>query len=127
MNATLEHLCEQVKCEIVGGNPSKPMDEWQRDARHYKVQLRYKGRRMTLDFWQGIGINHDPDAEAVLDCLLSDASSADEDFELWCGSLGFDTDSRKAERIYRQIRTQTQNLRQLLGDDFDEFLNAERD
>lgn len=44
-----------------------------------------------------------PSATDVMYSLLADSSAADEgSFENWCHSLGFDTDSRKAERMYRE-------------------------
>lgn len=55
------------------------------------------------------GMRHDgagpvpaPKAADVLYCLVSDASAADAgSFEEWVGDLGYDIDSRSAERVYR--------------------------
>lgn len=41
-----------------------------------------------------------PVAAGPLASLLMDADSADENFHDWCGSLGYDTDSRKALETY---------------------------
>ena len=60
----------------------------------------------------------DPKIEDVLYCLLSDGS-ADFDaqrFEDWCTDLGYDTDSRKAESIYRECLRIGQALRGALGE-----------
>lgn len=56
-----------------------------------------------------------PTAAEVLDSLASDASSADQSFEDWCGDYGYDTDSRKAEAAYNACRETMFNLRKLLG------------
>ncbi len=100
---------------------------WQKNATGFRVCLKYPGRRMFLDFWQGTGISGEPTAAGVLECLLSDASSADESFPDWCGNYGYDDDSREAYRTYRQVQRQTAKLRELLGADYETFLYAERD
>ena len=60
-----------------------------------------------------------PTVADVLDCLAMDASSYDNsrDFEDWASDFGMDTDSRKAERIYRVSGEQAKQLRHLLGDE----------
>lgn len=125
---TLADLCKAVKIDVEYGAHLAwdEQDDWQRQANGYRVTLKYKRRQMGLDYWMGSGISHEPDAEGVLENLLSDASSADQTFEQWCADLGFDADSRRAERIYRAVQKQTDALRRLLGDDFDTFMNAER-
>ena len=70
----------------------------------------------------GCALCREPTAEDVLQSLLSDASSADESFEDWCGEYGYDTDSRKAERTYDQVREHTAKLRAFLGDDFEAYM-----
>jgi hypothetical protein len=63
----------------------------------------------------------------VLEALLSDASVAGYDqFEEWAADLGYDPDSRKAEKVYQACVEQTAQLRQLLGDDFETFVEAKR-
>lgn len=60
-----------------------------------------------------------------MECLLSDACGADRDFDDWARDLGFDTDSRRAERIYRVTVKQTEKLSAFLRDDYDTFMQAE--
>lgn len=97
------------------------------ERQRFSVTLRYQRRQMTLDFWQGVGIEREPDALGVLSCLLSDAYAADQLFEEFCAEFGYDDDSRRAERTWRQCVAQTKKLRRLLGDNFDRFLGAEND
>lgn len=103
-----------IRSEEVGQNPHNP--EWM-DATHYKVALTRGRRRMTVYFSQGYGLAGEPTAASVLECLASDSSSADNagSFEEWAADLGMDTDSRKAERTYRQCERQTAKLKQFLG------------
>lgn len=125
---TLRDLCQNIRCEIVGSPKLSydKQDKWQRESNGYRLELRRGRKRMSLDFWQGIGINHDPEAYTVLDCLLSDASSADQSFEDWCSDYGYDVDSRKAERTYKSIQAQTKRLQRFLEEDYETFLYADR-
>lgn len=65
------------------------------------------------------GQPHPPTAADVLDSLKTDAGTYENTrgFEDWCGEFGYDTDSRKAERIYRSIADDAHRLRVLLGDE----------
>lgn len=54
----------------------------------------------------------------VLYCLVQDASVLDSGgFEEWASDCGYDTDSRSAEKTYRQCIDQSLQLRNLLGND----------
>lgn len=70
-----------------------------------------------------------PTTEDVLDSLRSDAESvAWSTFEDWCLELGYDTDSRRAERSYHACQENAQRLRLFLGvqDIMAEFENVDR-
>ncbi len=122
---TLKQLAKSVKLVCDGGPHLEysKQDEWQQNANGYRCTLRYKGRQYSLDFWQGVGISGDPTAESVLECLLSDASVSD-GFEEFCGEFGYDTDSRKAERLHKACLKIRDNMERLLGEDFQGFLHA---
>lgn len=66
----------------------------------------------------------EPTAADVLDCLASDAASMENarSFEDWAVDMGLDSDSRKAERLYRIIQKQAARLESLLGRDLYERL-----
>jgi hypothetical protein len=102
-------------------------DDWQRKANDWRVTLTYKGRRYSFDFWQGTGIKTAPDAAGVLECLLSDAQSAGDSFEEFCSNMGYNTDSRKAEQIYKACERTHARLSKLFGADYQSFIEAERD
>lgn len=126
---TLKALCRNVHCESVYGKASLPynkMDDWQKNAHNYRVTLKYQRRAYTFDFFMGSANTDEPSSEGTLECLLSDASSADQDFESFCSDMGYDSDSRKAERIYQACQKVRGNLQRLLGEDFEAFLYADR-
>lgn len=125
---TLKALCANVQCEATYGAKLdwNKQEKWQQDANGYSVQLKYAKRTLTVDFWMGSAHTKEPTAEDVIECLLADASGADQDFENWCLDYAYDTDSRRAERIYQKVQSITAKLRKFLGEDFGVFLNAER-
>lgn len=133
MNATdqkLSELCKSVKISSKYGEARKPwdqLDKWQQEAHQYRVTLRYKGRQMSLDFFMGPALKEEPGAAGVLSCLLSESVALERDFEEWCGDYGYDTDSRKAERIYKECVKSGERLKKLLGEDYELFLYAEND
>lgn len=114
----------RVESVMVDSNPNNP--DWQ-DADHWKVTLRFGRRRLTTPFSMGRAHAREPQAIDVLECLLLDAGSADQPFEDWASDLGFDIDSRKAERAYRIVQRQTKRLQQLLNGAYETFLHAEQE
>jgi hypothetical protein len=88
-------------------------------SRHYKCALRRGTERMTVPFSMGPAHRSKPTTADVLSCLASDSASVDDarSFEEWALDLGFDTDSRKAEKLFRSCAAQARRLRVLLGED----------
>lgn len=98
-------------------DPKHPMDHWTCElARENQKQFPPFGH-MQVTFSMGIGHNGaQPDLPGVLSCLASDASSVEsDDFEDWCSELGYDTDSRKAERTYKACKAEAVKLEKFLG------------
>ena len=83
---------------------------------------------MTVPFYTGPGWSREPDLDDVMECLCSDAVGVINAtcFEEWADDLGFDSDSRRAEATYRQVQRQTEELRRLLGDDFERIVLSDR-
>ena len=70
------------------------------------------------------GKEYRPKLPDVLNCLAMDASGMDESFEDWADNYGYDTDSRKAETIYKACQDNARQLRVLLGHEaFDVLVN----
>ena len=128
---TIKELSKNVTISSRPGTrlPLAKQDAWQRNANGYTCTLGFQNRRITVDFWMGSGLRSKPTASEVLSCLVSDAGTIvnTRSFEEWCNELGSDPDSRKAEKIYRRVLSQTQKLEKFLGQSYDEFLSAEPD
>lgn len=56
-----------------------------------------------------------PDPLEVLACIARDGDAQDTLFEDWCSEMGYDTDSRKAEKTYNACRDNFLKLRKLLS------------
>lgn len=51
----------------------------------------------------------------IINCLLMDASAAEQTFDEWCSDFGCDPDSRKAEATYRACDENGKRLYRVLG------------
>lgn len=110
-----------------GGQHEAARDDWQRGATGYRVTFTYDRRIASFDFWQGSGITDDPTAEGVMYCLVSDAQAGSDTFEWFCGNMGYDEDSRAAERTWKACQRIETQLSRLFGADFDEAMSTDWD
>lgn len=106
-----------------------PVNETFRESTGYTVTLKYKGRQLTVPFYMGAAHTDEPTAAAVLSCLLMDSESVrhGQTFEEWARDLGYDPDSRKAERTFNACVQSSNKLTRLLGDDYQAFVEAAAD
>ncbi|MHC4429759.1 MAG: hypothetical protein ACYS0D_14330 [Planctomycetota bacterium] len=114
---TMVEFCEREGVRITCQTAPPPQEgDWEADAFHWKVTLRCNGRRLTTEFHQGSAHTSEPTAADVLSCLVSDAASVEyeDSFEAWAESLGYDTDSRKAERTYKACTRIRDRVRRFL-------------
>ena len=107
--------------------PYELQDKWQQEANGYRCTLKYQGRRYFFDYWMGQAHTDEPTVDGVLDCLLSDAQGGEQSFEDFCSEFGYDTDSRKAENIWKACTITTKRMKHLLGADYETFLASDRD
>ena len=99
-------------------------DGWEHNA--YSVTLRMDGRQITTPFRQGMGIREQPVAFDVLESLLLDASSSEDDFSEFCASFGLDDDSHQAYRMFRACQRTARKLEAFLGTRFGEYMDEDR-
>jgi hypothetical protein len=92
--------------------------------------------RLTVENWRGGGASYEfpymqgtahtakPTLVDIMSALLSDASCVlGRDFGEFCSDLGYDPDSRKAERLYGQIVENNAKVCKLFGTtDLDELI-----
>ncbi len=118
-------------CTVVYSRPDGLMNDL---AFHYKIRITQYRRGFTLYFSQGSGHKKPPTLTDVLTCIADDAASFENapSFEDWASEYGYDTDSRKAEKIYRTVKRQSEQLKRTIGVDNYHYLifdvmNAERE
>ena len=64
----------------------------------------------VVDYKNGVVELPESDLLHAFESILSDAISAEDSFESFCGELGYDTDSRSAYRIYNECKKQLAKL-----------------
>lgn len=113
-------------------------DEWPAGSTHWRIIIRWKDnpnradkqiRSHALEYSMGSAHKGKPKLADVLCSLQMDVSSAVNagDFEDWASDLGYDTDSRKAEQIYRACLKSADDLAELFGESWETFLALEED
>lgn len=125
----VESMKITAKSRRVDSNPG--MDA---NMDHWRVTLRYMpgpGGAITVPFSKGYGHHGaEPTAAEVLSCLADDAAGFENarSFEEWAEEYGYDTDSRKAERIYKACERIDAKLHAWLGNQAQVLLwDVERD
>lgn len=122
-----EFIQEQgITVTVTQTDDNPGMTDMPEGSRHWKVVFAgysrpkfLQGQHMTVFFSQGPAHTDPPTGEDVLDCLASDASTYDnaQGFEDWANEYGYDTDSRKAEKIFKAVEKQSIKLAQFLPTD----------
>jgi hypothetical protein len=91
-----------------------------KEARNvYRVTLKRHGRVYAFKFGQSIRATEsgeEPTAYDVLACLTKSDPGTFEDF---CGEYGYDTDSRKAGKMYKAVVKEWQSVDRLFSDCLD--------
>lgn len=107
----------KMTAEWADTNPN--MSDMPAGSSHWKCTFSHNGRKMTIYFSMGPAHSREPEAHDVLDCLASDAATVENarSFEDFASELGYDPDSRKAEKIYAACVKQSEKLKKFLGSD----------
>jgi hypothetical protein len=126
MKTTYKNL--QIVSEFKGDKPAN----WGVPRQNYnnhliKVRNVDTGKRIQFEFWASIARPEITTESELLDafgCLVSDSLAGKQDFEEFCSDFGYDTDSRKAERIHKGCVKATDKVERLIGDiDIYDFAN----
>jgi len=104
-----------------GDELARRKHEWSNDGNptHWHVTLRRTDTGASIgpiDYSMGSAHRGPPSARDVLGCLLSDVESVvDRTFEEFCSDLGFDEDSRRAERAFKSCCRIDRDMHLFLG------------
>ena len=97
-------------------------DEWKRTANKYKARIVYNKKSMTIIYYTGSGWKKDPELEDILGSILLDTTYLDYGLEDFASSLGYDSDSRTAEKIYKEIQKQAKKINRIFSKEEQEEL-----
>lgn len=90
------------------------------------VNASYDGRKMMTPFHARAGLSHDELRELWLKAVGDDAYAVVENDEQgWFDEMGYDTEDPGHWAIRDAVLNQTEELKRLLGDDFDSFVYEE--
>jgi hypothetical protein len=83
-------------------------------ATHYRVFIKRGSNAMSTHYSRGSSHKGEPKEADLFNCLLSDTSDIDGNlFEDWADNLGYDSDSRSAEKIFSACQATLGNLQRL--------------
>lgn len=104
-----------VTLKVIGEPEYRPYFLDDKEERFvFKLQLSRKGKRHTFTFGQSIASgSEEPDMYSVLAAI---EKNDPEDFEWFCSNYGYDTDSRKAEKIYKAVCREYAAVQRLFAD-----------
>lgn len=85
----------------------------------FKMQLKRAGKQYTFNFGQSIAVG---DKEPTMYDVLASIQKYDVgSFENFCGDFGYNQDSRTAERTYKAVCKEFENVEKLFGDVIEEL------
>lgn len=87
----------------VSERPDGMMDDMPAGSSHWRIMLQRSGAELVTHYSMGPAHTEAPELTDVLYSLLLDIGGLDNagTFEDWANDMGYDEDSRKAERIYK--------------------------
>ena len=91
-------------------------DEWTRTATKYVCKLTFKNQSYTFNYWIGSAHTKAPSKKDVLYSFFADDVTG-MDFEDFCSEFGYDNDSKKALRIFKACKEQTENFYRLFNEE----------
>lgn len=117
---TLDKFLEQYPVKLRLARLDERRDGMMTDmppgSRHFGFTLSRKGKRYSGTFSQGPAIKEEPTVKDLLDSIAGDAAAAVGSFSDFCAEMGYDEDSRSAERIYKACERSRLGIHRLFGD-----------
>lgn len=127
MKATFNNF--EITATYTGSKPAPWGDTMPKNWNHYRITVKNtnNGKRTGFDFWASIAKPKLTTEHDVLDafrCFINDALAGEMDFTEFCGELGYDEDSRTAERTWKACKRSANKLRRIYDGDLYELINS---
>jgi len=121
------HLSTKLVAEGVkqDNNPSMYCNQFRVSVQTNKGKVSFKFSGSHNDYVNGI-VDLDPE-KFVLYCFVSDAVAAKDSFKDFCSEMGYDVDSRKAEKIYKECEKSLNKLFKIYSGDIYDLVNSLND
>jgi len=88
---------------------------------NWRVTLRYKGRRLTINFYGGSAVKK-ISCRDVVESLLLDTRAGEMDFDEFLNEFGYGGEERlRAHQIWMACVKMAKRVRKFLGEDFEEI------
>lgn len=103
-------------------NSSSKQENWN----NHLITVTHNKKRLSFDFWGSIMNPENKTEQEVVSafyCFLSDSCAGNETFENFCSDLGYDPDSRTAERIHKQCISSLAKFSRVFDCDLYELVN----
>ena len=117
MEKTLPQIIEElgITSTVQWQDTPRTAPEWAGEMNAYRVTLRYQGRKMSFNYYQGRGIKHEPTTADAVWTLASDNNTLEscptvEDFG---SESGWDANTTTT---YRAIKNLSARYVKLIGD-----------
>lgn len=102
-----------IRCKYIDSRPDS--DQWDAAASHWRITIKRGRRSFAIYFSQGSAYTSEPDLQDVINAVLLDADSANDDFESWADRFGFDPDSRRAYAAWKACQRTAAKLDRLFS------------
>lgn len=123
-----------VQAELYKSGVVFPNDNSDLLHNHFKIKVIGNSAKCSFDFYgsnvdyyQGKTELSESDIVGAFDCFLSDSLAAIEDFDSFCSEFGYDSDSRKAYKIYKECAKSLEKAQKIIEGDLYDFVNEFRE
>lgn len=89
------------------------LGNWGASASHWRIEVMRGDEIMRVNYSMGAAHTSLPQDTDVFNSLLMDSSDVEDSFEDWAENLGYDTDSRKAEKTFIACKATLVDLQRL--------------
>lgn len=101
---------------------------------HFRIKAINGNSKISFDYYdshhnycKGHTELSENDIIQAFDCFINDSLSADMDFQYFCGEFGYDTDIRKAYKIYKACCKSLEKANKIIKGDLYDFANEFRE
>lgn len=110
----------QIRADLINQShfPNCPDDKLYHNV--YDVKISYDGKKCKFKYYDSAhntNMGIEPTRDDILQCIINDYNyTMYTDFDSFCGDMGYDSDSRRAEKIYQECLRQSRKLQSVFSE-----------